>query len=268
MDNTYTPALPVNSKFSAAFRCLALIAAVLPGARVSAQDISTGLLASFQLDGNLGNSGSSSLSVTQNDTSATYVADRLGNASSALQFTATNYNLYNGAQPISGTGIDLANSSLTVSFWFRKDQGTIGKWAFFVGGARADNQALHVSFDDLPPLKFAFFNNDLEVSPTLASGEWYHFAGTFDSVTKVQRIFLNGTEIGSRTASSNFYGNSSFGFGVNGLTMDDIRVYNRALSTTDIATLMAIPEPASCGVIAGLAMLTMAASRRRRHRVV
>lgn len=258
----------VNSKFSTTLRCWTLIAVSLLGARVSAQDVSTGLLAHFQLDGNLDNLGSSSLSITQDDTSATYVADRFGTASSALQFTDTDYNLFNGAQPISGTGINLANSSLTVSFWYRKDQSTIGKWAFFIGGARSDNEALHVSLDDAPPLKFAFFNDDLEVSPDQTSGQWYHFAGTFDAVTMVQRIYLDGIEIGSRTASANFVGDSDFGFGVNGLTMDDIRVYNRALSATDIVALSTIPEPASFGLAAGFAMLTLATACRRRSRAV
>ena len=74
-----------------------------------------------------------------------------------------------------------------------------------------------------------------------AVGEWYHVAGTHDGTT--MRLYVDGVEIGSRAVS----GTVATGTGVqinsgnerfDGL-LDDVRVYDRALSPCEIALLAA-----------------------------
>jgi len=82
-------------------------------------------------------------------------------------------------------------------------------------------------------------------------GEWYHFAGTFDG--KTLRVYINGElegekEIGQPIAPSDLelwigaddYGRPTDFFpGV----IDEVRIYNRALSADEIKEAMKGPTP-------------------------
>lgn len=83
-------------------------------------------------------------------------------------------------------------------------------------------------------------------STALAAGTAYHLTGTFDGTT--MRLYLNGMPIGSRTGilsstSATFeigrdnYNNNRVFPGV----IDEVRVYNRALSQTEIIAVMNCP---------------------------
>jgi len=74
----------------------------------------------------------------------------------------------------------------------------------------------------------------------LTERQWLHVAGTWDGTT--QRLYFNGAEINSQTPggvlgipSLNVHLSSSGG-SINGL-LDDVRIYNRALSAEEIAGL-------------------------------
>jgi hypothetical protein len=79
----------------------------------------------------------------------------------------------------------------------------------------------------------------------LAAGVWTHLATTYDGVT--QRLFINGVQVASRPQSGvisvgmgvlRIGGNSSFpGEFYTGL-VDDVRIFNRALTATEIAASM------------------------------
>ena len=78
-------------------------------------------------------------------------------------------------------------------------------------------------------------------------GAWTHVALTYDGT--MLRLYVNGTEVASRTASGQITastsplwigGNSPFGEYFAGL-IDDVRVYNRALTQAEIQTDLATP---------------------------
>ena len=82
---------------------------------------------------------------------------------------------------------------------------------------------------------------------TLPLNAWSHLATTFDG--SMQRLFLNGVQIGSLAASGSLMqttgalrigGNSVWGEFFSG-ALDDMRIYSRALSTTEIQTDMNTP---------------------------
>jgi hypothetical protein len=82
---------------------------------------------------------------------------------------------------------------------------------------------------------------------TLPLNTWSHLATTFDG--SMQRLFLDGVQIGSVAASGSLMqtigalrigGNSVWGEFFSG-ALDDMRIYNRALSTTEIQTDMNTP---------------------------
>ena len=92
---------------------------------------------------------------------------------------------------------------------------------------------------------------DVGVNGTSAAAlnTWTHLALTFDGATL--RMFVNGMQIGTQSAAGaaivttgalRIGGNSVWGEYFKGL-IDEVRVYNRALSAAEIQTDMATPIP-------------------------
>ena len=80
----------------------------------------------------------------------------------------------------------------------------------------------------------------LHVSDVLAEGQWHHVAGTWDGLT--QRLYLNGVEIASQTPGGVLGTTSGLRLSntpepLNGM-LDDVRVYNRALTMHEISVVM------------------------------
>jgi hypothetical protein len=78
----------------------------------------------------------------------------------------------------------------------------------------------------------------------LAANAWVHLAATYDGAN--QRLYVNGTQVASRaqtgpiltsTGALRIGGNNVFGEYFNG-RVDEVRVYNRALTQAEIATGM------------------------------
>ena len=85
---------------------------------------------------------------------------------------------------------------------------------------------------------------DVRGGPWLWPNTWVHLAGTYDGTT--QRLYVNGTEVANRAQSGpievsggvlRIGGDSIWGELFKG-RIDEIRVYNRALSATEITTDM------------------------------
>lgn len=104
---------------------------------------------------------------------------------------------------------------------------------------------------------------ELQNGPSgLASNTWYHIAVVKNGSNYA--FYLNGVAQGSQTGPSSFpnptapftLGWAEGSIGYTGL-IDDVVLYNRALSDTEVTTLATIPEPASLALLAlgGAAML-------------
>ncbi len=90
---------------------------------------------------------------------------------------------------------------------------------------------------------YAYINNggnNISASASPYSGTWHHFAETFDGTT--MSLYIDGGLVTSKTSASPSTGTSgSFSIGLanavlNG-SIDDVRIYNRALSATEIQTM-------------------------------
>ena len=105
----------------------------------------------------------------------------------------------------------------------------------------------------------------------LYDGTWYHVAATYDSATSTKRLYLDGVELGTglvvtnnlNVQGSNFrIGNAIFDSELfNGL-IDDVRVYDNALSQSEISALASIPEPSAVALL-GLGGLALLIRRRK-----
>jgi len=88
---------------------------------------------------------------------------------------------------------------------------------------------------------------DARGTAALPLNAWTHLAATHDGTTL--RLYINGVEVGSRavagalltsTGALRIGGNSIWGEFFQG-RIDEIRVHNRALSATEVQTIMNLP---------------------------
>lgn len=114
--------------------------------------------------------------------------------------------------------------------------------------------ALYANSDSNVPTFEAYngsTNNELKGTRSLNLNSWIHIAATFDSTT--ERLYINGNEVASSPLSGTIMvsegvlrigGNSVWGGFFKG-RIDEIRIYNRALSASEIQTDMNTPVATS-----------------------
>ena len=178
-------------------------------------------------------------------------------------------------QPQANAGTGHSANSI---FWL----GTTGGSARFVlqmndltdlraGGRRTGSESVPFNTDLVAGTNITGTSNT-ETDP-LTLGQTYHVAATADYLTGFVTIYLNGASIASRqieawdpygsTADEDFVirlGSNTGGGEVFNGVLDDLRVYNNALSASEVAAL-AVPEPsiALLGAIGAIGLV-----RRRR----
>ena len=111
--------------------------------------------------------------------------------------------------------------------------------AYVLQGSTAPSQ--------LPSLSGGFSSGNLSASSPLALNTWSHLAGTYDGAT--MKFYVNGLLVNSRaqtgtltpsTGLLSIGGNPVYGENWRGL-IDEVRIYNRALSQAEIHTDMNVP---------------------------
>ncbi len=92
-------------------------------------------------------------------------------------------------------------------------------------------------------LRFFLGNNEYLTGYTLALNTWQYVAVTFDDTTNSLKFYVNGAEVNSQNATDAMTANSEYILigGVSGLcnafwqgSIDDVRIYNRVLSATEV----------------------------------
>ncbi len=93
-------------------------------------------------------------------------------------------------------------------------------------------------------------------STGFSTGLWYHVVGTFKDSTDTVELFVNGVSLGTDTNETDVMYNSADAArigkqGTNSTnyfygTIDDVRIYNAALTSTEVVTLYAGSEPYPC----------------------
>ena len=102
----------------------------------------------------------------------------------------------------------------------------------------------------------AGFGADTVFAWTPAEGTWYHLAFTFDNASKIGALYINGTQVATQNVGASFaigYDNGSLEVGRdndNGQwvafftgQVDELGLYNRALTPAEIATLGGVGRP-------------------------
>ena len=130
-----------------------------------------------------------------------------------------------------------------------------GLWLDNTTDAVATNPQQRVYFgigsqDSPPGGAWPYFQSD--AGPQLTPGQWYHIVGRYDSASGRMSVFVNGIEYGVATHATKpkivvnnapFYiGNRGTGNYMKGM-LDEVRLYNRALSDEEIASRYAATLP-------------------------
>ncbi|MCH2169498.1 PEP-CTERM sorting domain-containing protein [Myxococcota bacterium] len=246
--------------------------------------ITNGLVAAYEFSGN-----ADDVSGNDNDgvvNGATPTADRFGNSNSAYSF--------DGNSVITLPSFEnQLSAGFSFSAWVY--QTSILSWAPVINKS---NPSVHAS-----PIHFSLGtfgaeeinqNNYLSLyissdgsivdrasrvgGPVPDAGAWLHVSGVYDPGTR-QDLFVNGVlsngAIAGTIQGSYLDGSHPFLIGqaiantgtrVEGFQgfIDDVYIYNRALSPTEVSTLYsAVPEP-STGLLLSLGIIGMTLQRRRR----
>ncbi len=194
--------------------------------------LSQGLLAYYPLNGDAGDYSGFGRALTLRG--LTEFVDSRSSDGLALSFRED----VPGLQAL-GSGADLQGSSLSVAFWYRKEAKPVGDWIFYIGSEGGSGGSVHFALDYPQDVRFSFFRNDLDysASPSHAPDRWYHVVGTYDEASGLRKLFIDGVQVVEDTAPEGFRGNDVFAFGKSGTTMDEVRIYNRALSSAEAGLL-------------------------------
>jgi len=203
-------------------------------------NVNAGLIAYFPFDGNANEEllyELAGVSLAQTADHVSFSSDRFGNPNSALRIEGERSNI--DGYGVTGSGIDLRDSSVSISFWYQKQVDDYHDWVIGVGD---DGNCWIVSIDYSAPdgIAWGVWNDDNvrhNLNPPLALEQWCHVVVTYDKNDTKKCIYVDGELVSEGYTDSSFTGTSNFKFGASGITLDDLRFYNRALSANEVSAV-------------------------------
>jgi hypothetical protein len=255
--------IKVSGLVSTSLLCLGLLMG--SGSRASAQDTTTGLLGHWQFEEGIGTT-TADVAGTNTGTLLTsplpvWATSQTG-LGSALQFSGVGGT---GGRVSVGNPLELQlTGPLTLSAWTYQDTlGNNGRIVTKQGNTPNRGWSLGVEPANFYSFQIATSGSGLAyvntANGTVLSNVWTHVAGVYDNVAQTLKIYINGTEVpttapGSAAVPASMY-NPSLPVTIGNRNqatwtpyygmLDEVRIYNRALSAADIAALAVIPEPST-----------------------
>jgi len=261
-------------------RWFAVVAAVIcASAPASAQ---TGLVAAYAFDDGAGTIAKDVSGNALNGTLSNATWTAAGKYGVALSFNGTT----SWVTVADAAVLDLT-SAMTLEAWVKAS--AVADWRSVILKERAGGlcYALYASNTNSTPSAYIRRSADIDATSasTLPVNQWVHLAATYNGTSLI--LYMNGAPVASQavtgsmatsTAALRIGGDSVWGEYFAGL-IDEVRVYNRALSQSEIQTDMATPigsggtappdttppsvsvtSPANNAIIAGTTSLTDTAS--------
>lgn len=172
------------------------------------------------------------------DPTGTYfTTDRFGISNRAL--------FLNGGLPSASiTNLPVNHASRTISVWIKPAQVNADN-IIFTYGSGSGNYAYGASFSPTIMYNFSYSSN-LAYSTQTFVNNWKHMVYTFDNTTSTAKIYINGSLVNSgafpawsTSSGSLFYLGNLFGGSASAFNgaMDDLKIYNRVLSDSEISNL-------------------------------
>jgi hypothetical protein len=233
--------------------------AFAPDTNTAHADITTGLVGHWKFDEGSGTSAADSSGNNNTGTLTNGPMWAVGKVGQALDFLDGANDTVNAGSASAIDDIDIAGSGLTASAWIYvksfSPQGTI------VGKGNANNSGNWFLFLDGPAQTLRFLKDydgatDLSVRtdfPNTYLNAWKHVVMTWDGAASSLgvKFYIDGVEITARYSTTSGAGNkvsdgsNSLTIGSNATgtqypfsgTLDEVRIYNRALSASEITDL-------------------------------
>jgi hypothetical protein len=153
--------------------------------------------------------------------------------------TATSYIRYPLATPIN------VDNGFTTAFWFKTPKIPIASegYPITINGS-AGGFTVYFVYNSSSQMAFLLYDGGFRAPPAVSytAGTWYHIAGTIRN--GLISLYVNGalTGTGSYTPSgvtvnTQFYVGSAPGYGGADILMDDLRIYNTALTAAQIQSV-------------------------------
>jgi len=156
----------------------------------------------------------------------------------------------------SNDDIDLPNlgfggsKSITVSVWFNAPDVNNKRMVFFYFGDAAVNNMFLFALKS-GESEVSFFGNDFAESHNFTNNTFHNQTATFNASTNELKVYNDGSLIGSQTMGTPNWSNNDYAIGywvsrnqryVDGL-IDDLRIYNRALTQSEVSDIFNATKP-------------------------
>lgn len=197
-------------------------------------------LAWWKFNGDLTDSGSANATLTNNG--ATLTMGQSNQADTAYLFNGTSQRMTPGANSVFNT-----TDGYTISAWVKPDSnlGTL-TWRFIMAGPSADwGFGLNINASGAAYLRMTKVNaSDANVSPVeVTKDAWHHVAMTYKDTNVT--YYLDGRQVGSYiynpaggfTPGTKYIGVNANGGGYFKGSLDDVRVYGRAITADEAVVL-------------------------------
>ncbi|MEP7237196.1 MAG: LamG-like jellyroll fold domain-containing protein, partial [Ferruginibacter sp.] len=214
----------------------------------------TNLIANYKLEGNANDATGNNNGTLQNAPSTT--ADRYGNAAKAYTFNGSSQYISTANQYVNPT-------NFSISSWFKTSSTTGGKLIGFgnVQVGQSSQYDRHIYMSNSGQIYFGVYPSAVKtINSTLAYNDntWHLATATLSSVNGMV-LYIDGQQVAadpSTTTAENYTGYWKIGFDNNNGwtsqpnsfyfngTLDDVLIYQRALTAAEALTLFTSPDGA------------------------
>jgi len=167
---------------------------------------------------------------------AQWVAGQLGGA---IQFNGSN-------SSVTAPHIPLNSRSFTITMWVNPVLYTNETVVFAQVQTNTLNLSMHYRLWGDGRVRMGFYSNDLDtVAGTVADNNWYHITFWYDFENQTRRIYIDGVQTAEDSGAPylgasgetriGMWNNNQWFQGI----IDDVRIYTRALTDTEILGVMA-----------------------------
>ncbi len=181
--------------------------------------------------------------------SISFVKDRSGNPNGAVYFPNTDY-YQNIKIPGNSNNKIVQGDDVTISLWFKLDEGVNSLQKYFFTKASDDSQPqISLGASTMNQPYFGQYVANLYDGSWTSNlwtnySAWHHLVITIDGTTNSFKMYRNGVLVDTQANSLINIGDTTLDYFIGSNfkgTLDDLRVYRRLLSQSEIQTLYALP---------------------------